>query len=212
MKLSTPYRGFLTYEQIAAGMSATKQNASRLAEDADLLLEARRFPTAASLALLSLEESDKSRILRGMVNVTAQQAIVEQWKSYRRHIDKHSLTLLLDRFSRGARRLSEFSDCVTDKGTDEKQIYGLVKQLGFYTDCLGNAHWSIPLEVIDEGLATALVRSAKIMSKGHIVWACVNSNFGRSICTVGMHAKICSLGRERWKARVCNRKVMPSRW
>ena len=165
MKLSTQYRGFLTHEQIAAGMSAADQNASRLAEDADLLLEAHRFPTTASLALLSLEESDKSRILRGMINATTQKAVVELWKSYRRHIDKHSLMLLLDRFSRGARRLSDFSDCVTDRGADEKQIYDLVKQLGFYTDCIGDAHWSLPLEVIDEGLATVLVRSAKIMSK-----------------------------------------------
>ncbi len=38
-----------------------------------------------------------------------------------------------------------------------------VKQLGFYTDCLGNRHWSIPLEVIDEELARDLIKIAKIL-------------------------------------------------
>ncbi|MNT69508.1 hypothetical protein D3C72_2078340 [compost metagenome] len=41
-----------------------------------------------------------------------------------------------------------------------------VKQLGFYTDCLGTrSHWSLPAEVIDVKLATALVSSAKLFSQ-----------------------------------------------
>ncbi len=37
-----------------------------------------------------------------------------------------------------------------------------LKQIGFYTDCLGNAHWSIPEEVIDEGIAKMVIYLAKI--------------------------------------------------
>jgi AbiV family abortive infection protein len=166
MKLATKqYRGYLTYEQIVAGMSAAAQNAARLADDADSLIQLHRFPTAGSLALLSLEESDKVRILRSMATAIGQEDVLRVWKSYRRHTDKHSLTLLLQLSREGARRLSDFRDCVTDDGLDERQVYDSVKQLGFYTDCLGNANWSIPVEIIDEELARALVKGAKIVSE-----------------------------------------------
>ena len=58
------YRGRLTAAQIAQGMNAARDNAQRLATDAATLLDARRFPTAASLAFLSIEESGKISILR----------------------------------------------------------------------------------------------------------------------------------------------------
>jgi len=41
-----------------------------------------------------------------------------------------------------------------------------LKQVGFYTDCLGNAHWSTPSQVIDESLARMLVRIAQLFSRG----------------------------------------------
>ena len=46
-------------------MNAARRNARRLAEDAKLLLEAGRYPTATALAVLSIEESGKMSILRG---------------------------------------------------------------------------------------------------------------------------------------------------
>jgi AbiV family abortive infection protein len=166
MKLLTQYRGFLTCEQIATGMTAAAQNASRLAEDAGLLLQAGRFPTACSLAILSLEESGKATILRSMATANTQEEILGLWKSYRRHLDKHLLTLMPDRVVNGARRLTDFRDCVNDDTLGERATYDAVKQLGFYTDCLGNAHWSIPIEVIDEKLARSLVTTAKVLSEG----------------------------------------------
>jgi AbiV family abortive infection protein len=45
-------------------MNAAIANAQRLAEDAQLLLDAERFPSAASLAILALEEAGKVIILR----------------------------------------------------------------------------------------------------------------------------------------------------
>lgn len=35
--------------------------------------------------------------------------------------------------------------------------------MGFYTDCLGDRHWSIPANVVEEGLAHALVRIATLL-------------------------------------------------
>lgn len=44
------YRGRLKPGQIAEGMNAALENARRLATDADALLKASAFPSAASLA------------------------------------------------------------------------------------------------------------------------------------------------------------------
>jgi len=42
-----------------------------------------------------------------------------------------------------------------------------MKQLGFYTDCLGRAHWAIPVDTIDEQLAKMLVRIAQLFARDH---------------------------------------------
>ena len=60
------YRGRLDASQVATGINAAIENAKRLADDASLLLEVGRFPTAASLSILSIEESGKVSILRAL--------------------------------------------------------------------------------------------------------------------------------------------------
>jgi AbiV family abortive infection protein len=158
------FRGFLTADQVAAGMTCARQNAKRLAQDAQLLFDAERYPSALSLAVLSLEESGKAFILREMATATIEKEILELWKRYRRHTAKHILTLMPERIAKGARRLIEFKECVDDSAQDEKETYDALKQLGFYTDCLGMAHWSIPVEVIDPKLAGMLVQFAVAFS------------------------------------------------
>jgi len=154
------FRSFLTTDQVATGMNCAKQNAKRLAEDAQLLFESGRYPSAASLAVLSLEESGKLVILREMATATTNEEILNLWKRYRRHTSKHSMTLMPERIAKGARRLVEFRECVDDTAEDEKETYDALKQLGFYTDCLGEAHWSIPIQVIDRELSEMLVKWA----------------------------------------------------
>lgn len=53
------FKGELSAAQIASGMNAARRNARRLADDARLLLDAERFSSAASIAVLSIEESGK---------------------------------------------------------------------------------------------------------------------------------------------------------
>jgi len=141
-------------------MTFAKRNAKRLAEDAQLLFDAERYPSALSLAVLSLEESGKLTILRKMATAATDQEIQELWKQYRRHTAKHSLTLMPARIAKGARRAIEFRECVDETAQEERGTYDALKQLGLYTDCLGKAHWSIPSEVIDRELAEMLVRFA----------------------------------------------------
>ena len=85
--LLAPYRGPLTIEQVAAGMNAATGNARRLAQDARLLLEHKRWPTAASVAALSIEESGKVVILRRFVTANDDD-IKKLWKEYRTHTAK----------------------------------------------------------------------------------------------------------------------------
>ena len=60
------YNGSLTPHQIADGMNYARRNARRLAEDAKLLLDGKRFASAFSLGILSIEESGKTNILRSL--------------------------------------------------------------------------------------------------------------------------------------------------
>lgn len=58
------YRGKLSAAEIAKGMTVARRNARRLAGDAATLLAASRFPTAASLAVLAIEEAGKASMPR----------------------------------------------------------------------------------------------------------------------------------------------------
>jgi ABC-type branched-subunit amino acid transport system substrate-binding protein len=60
LKKHTVYRGALSAAQIAAGMNAALRNARRLVKDARVLVETGAFPSAASLAILAIEEAGKS--------------------------------------------------------------------------------------------------------------------------------------------------------
>jgi AbiV family abortive infection protein len=164
-KTLNQYRGGLSSSQAAEGINAACTNARRLAEDAQLLFAAQRFPSAASLAILALEELGKTGILRGLV--TAQLDEIErEWKRYRKHTEKNYMALLPGMVRKGATHLQQLRSLFTSASDAERMTYDTVKQIGFYTDCCGNAHWSIPLEVIDEGLAAVLTRMATALTAG----------------------------------------------
>jgi AbiV family abortive infection protein len=156
------YRGRLTASQAAAGMNAATENAKRLQEDAQALLDAGRASTAASLAALSIEESGKVSILRQLATATTSEEVAAAWKSYRSHTRKNVQWLLPDLAVKGARKLEDFRS-LFEVGAEHPVVLDHVKQLGFYTDCLGNCHWSVPTEVVDSQLAKSLVQIAKLL-------------------------------------------------
>jgi AbiV family abortive infection protein len=133
------YRGRLSAAQIAAGMNAAAKNARRLVEDAATLLAAGRFPTAASLATLAIEEAGKISILRMLALATSDAEAAEAWKDFRSHTRKNSAWLLPQLAATGARKLDDFRP-LFDEASDHPFMLDQIKQLGFYTDCLGKAH------------------------------------------------------------------------
>jgi AbiV family abortive infection protein len=158
------YKGKLSVDQVAAGINAAIQNAKRLAEDASLLFEAGRFPSAASLAILSIEESGKVSILRSLALAKTNEDIADAWRDYRTHTKKNVSWLLPQLVEQGARRLDDFKP-LFEESSDHPYVLDQLKQIAFYTDCLGRAHWSMPQEVIDESLAKMLIQVAKMFAR-----------------------------------------------
>lgn len=158
------YKGHLSFLQIAEGMTVASKNAARLAQDAKFLFENGRLPTACSLAALSIEESGKVSILRAMSLARDDNELKEEWKRYRTHANKNVQWIFPQLVAEGARKLDDFRP-LFDKDAEHPYLLDQIKQLGFYTDCLGNkGHWSIPDEVIDGELAGQLVSTAQLLS------------------------------------------------
>lgn len=154
------WKNTLSLEKIVQGMNAAASNADRLLDDACALYELKRFPSSTSLAILSIEEAGKISILRGLALVKDGADVKDAWKSYRSHTKKNAAWTFLDAFENGSRKLTDFSK-LYDDDSEHPHILDHIKQISFYTDCLGSAHWSIPDEIINEELARAIIESAK---------------------------------------------------
>ena len=162
------YRGTLNAEQVATGINAALANARRLAQDAESLLSRGSYPSAASLAALSIEESGKISILRELPLATDPNEVVQIWKRYRTHTQKNLAWILPQLVAKGARRLEDFRP-LFDPASDHPCLLDSLKQLGFYTDCLGHAHWSVPQEVVSKELAEQLVQAAALLCRSRDV-------------------------------------------
>lgn len=156
------YKGELPASQIAAGMNAAAKNAERLCLDARLLLDNGRLPSSVSLAVLSIEESGKLGILRSLPLARDQEELKATWRDYRTHTSKNEMWPLIDLLRQGARRLRDFRPLFIEEA-DHPTLLNNLKQMALYTDCLGQGHWSIPDEVIDENLARSIVQVAELL-------------------------------------------------
>ena len=145
-------------------MNAANRNATRLATDAKLLLENGSFATAASLAALSIEESGKGGILRGLAMVKDAGHAQSEWLKYRSHTKKNQAWILPGLVSRGARLLDDLAPLFAEDA-EHPQLLDQIKQIGLYTDCLGDAHWSEPDKVVSEELARNLVATASLLAR-----------------------------------------------
>ncbi|PIW61948.1 AbiV family abortive infection protein [Shewanella sp. CG12_big_fil_rev_8_21_14_0_65_47_15] len=158
------WKNNLKPSQIADGMNAANKNAIRLLEDAESLFALDRFPSALSLAILSIEESGKVSILRELALAKNGDQVKEAWKAYRSHTKKNVMWIFPSLVADGAKKLEDFKD-VFNNESEHPQLLDNLKQIGFYTDCLGKAHWSIPVKVIDKENATQMITIAKTQCK-----------------------------------------------
>jgi AbiV family abortive infection protein len=157
------YTGRLSAAEIADGMNAARENALRLRRDAERLLEAGSFATAASLAILAVEEAGKNSVLRELAVAKSQKELAACWKSYRTHTAKNTLVFLLDHVANGARCLDGFKPLFSAE-SGLPHLAENLKQVSLYTDCLGKRNWSKPAEVISESLARTMVLAARVLT------------------------------------------------
>jgi len=66
--------------------------------------------------------------------------------------------------AQGARKLDDMRQ-LFDESSEHPYLLDQIKQIGFYTDSLGQANWSKPAHVIEEGLSKAIVQVAEIMAR-----------------------------------------------
>jgi AbiV family abortive infection protein len=168
MTKSQPYRGRLSSAEIAEGMNVARQNASRLANDARLLLENERYASALALIILSIEESGKTMVLRGLAVASTDKELTARWRDYRSHTSKNSHWLLVDMFVKGARRLEDFLP-LFDPTAEHPQVLDQIKQLSLYTDSFKKGQWSVPDKTVSKELVEALLPVAEIFSRTHDV-------------------------------------------
>lgn len=156
------YRGELSAQEIAAGMNVAKRNAVRLLNDAQLLFDEDRLPSACSVAILAIEEAGKVSILRELSIASGDAEFKDAWRRYRDHKAKNATWIVTELAKRGARTLRDMAQ-VFDCNSDHPELLDTIKQLGFYTDCYNRGHWSEPNVVVDKELAQSLIVIARIM-------------------------------------------------
>ena len=162
------YIGPLSPSQIAAGMNTASKNALRLLEDAEILFNAERYPTAASVAILAIEEIGKHAILRSLSVTKDSVALKKAWKAYRSHQTKNVLWLFPLLTLSGVRTLAEFGP-LFEADSKHREALDQLKQFGFYTDCIGSGEWSKPDEFVDEVIARFIIKTARSLTKEHAI-------------------------------------------
>lgn len=162
------YRGSLSAQEIAQGINAARRNAVRLVEDAKLLLEAKRYPTAAAIAVLAIEEAGKAPILRALPFARTPEEIEEIWRDYRNHRAKNGAWVVLD-WARGKELKAIDFARIIDKDAKHTEVLEAIKQISLYTDCYRARQWSEPSASIDAELAEGLVNAADILARARPV-------------------------------------------
>jgi AbiV family abortive infection protein len=154
------YSGPLNTRQAAAGIEAAVNNARALLNDAQMLFRAKRWPRAASLAVLAIEEAGKIPLIRELL-VLPESEVKTAWRNYRSHSEKNVLGAFAEHVE-SSPNIEDFRP-LYDKDSDHPRVLDAVKQLGFYSDCLAQCHWSVPSEVVGEELAQSLLATAKAL-------------------------------------------------
>jgi AbiV family abortive infection protein len=112
-----------------------------------------------------VEESGKLSILRGLAVAKSDEQLKDAWREYRTHTAKNRLWPVVELIKKGARKLDDFASLVSGDA-DHPALLDQLKQIALYTDCLGHCHWSEPDTVITKQIATELVRTAELLSRG----------------------------------------------
>jgi AbiV family abortive infection protein len=163
IELKPAYNAHLTAAEIADGINLARINSARLYNDARLLLDNKRYSSAAALAILSIEESGKELVLRQLATVPPTAPTKGVWNSFRNHLQKNIAWILpLVAASEKNVSVERAHGKVFDRESDHAALLDRLKQACLYTDCVGRGEWQTP-EMMDEQHASFLVKLADSM-------------------------------------------------
>jgi len=161
--MKTQHRGALTCSQIAEGINVVAENARRLRLDAELLLENRRYASAVALAILSIEETGKINVLRGLALARDAKELKRHWGDFQKHTAKNAHWIMLELLQKGARKLDDFLPMFMPN-SDHRELLDALKQAALYVDCASGAKWIAPTSAIQPELAKKFVFVAKVFT------------------------------------------------
>lgn len=164
-KVIAQYKGRLTPQQAAEGITVALTNAKALVKDSELLLEHERYPRAAALAILAIEEAGKVSLIRALLLARDESEVREEWRAYRSHTKKNVLYILPDLAARGAKSSQDLWPTM-GPNSDHPEVLEALKQVALYTDAYGACRWSLPGDAITSDIATSLVSVARLLSQG----------------------------------------------
>ena len=137
-------------------MFVAMRTAQTLFDDAKILFGARRWPRAAALAVLALEEVGKIQLLMDIEKAGDDRpALKKAWKAYRSHPVKSSKLILPGDVQEESERL----ETQLGYGRNLDQL----KQLGFYSNLLEDGSWTVPELVITEEIARSVLEFAFVL-------------------------------------------------
>lgn len=158
-----PYRGCLSAVQISEGLVAAKRNAGRLLDDATILYDAGRFPSASSLATLSIEELGKLPILRRMALAESGDEWRTCWRDFASHTSKSAQWSVPFLIKQEHTPESFFDTFAVNR---DPVLLNSLKQFGFYLGCYGRAHWAEPHKVIEKEQVEPVIYAARVLAAG----------------------------------------------
>ena len=149
-------------------MNAARRNARRLSDDARSLLDIDRYPSAAALAILSIEESGKVSILRGLALASDEAHRRQLWREFKHHGSKNVAWIIPQLVNQGARTLESLR-LAADRSAEHTEFLEEVKQKSLYADFDSNSSWNEPQDLVDEALAGYLVDTAESLTNEGVV-------------------------------------------
>lgn len=154
------YQNRLSNALIAEGINVARQNAIRLAIDAESMFKLGRYPTSLALSILSIEESGKPAILRQVSTALQDKELKAIWQKFVCHKKKNIMTSFESMFENGARNIQDFIPMHLDTNTSPREVDAL-KQSALYTQCDEKKKWHSPVSEIDEETAQHYLRVAQ---------------------------------------------------
>ncbi|HLY55274.1 MAG TPA: AbiV family abortive infection protein [Stellaceae bacterium] len=144
------YAGELSRDAAEAGIEALMANAGRLARDAKILLHARRFASASTLAAMALAEFARVSALLALPAATGPTQTKRAW----RHFRDGAFDFPWSMCCAGRPALSD---------AETNAMISFIRAIGEQVECIGDGAWVEPEKMIGRPLATQLVEMAELL-------------------------------------------------